>query len=143
MTSRAHMAEIFMRGLYPLLLIASAVILFRGHNAPGGGFIGGLMAVAASASYALVFNATNALNRLPCTPVRLAGLGILLALLSGVPAIIQGLPYLTHPWWTITVFQVELAASTVMLFDLGVYLAVWGTIGGSCLLLIHSIEEEA
>jgi multicomponent Na+:H+ antiporter subunit B len=142
MTSRAHMAEVFVRGLYPLLLIASLWILFRGHNAPGGGFIGGLVAVAASAAYALVFNATRALKLLPLGPLRLAGAGVLLALVSGLPATAQGLPFLSHLWWSISPGGFELSLSTVMLFDLGVYLAVWGAIGGVCLLLINSIEES-
>ena len=142
MTSRALIPEIFVRGLYPLLLVASFLILLRGHNAPGGGFIGGLMAVSASAAYALVFSPQKALARLPLSPLRLAGAGILLALTSGLPATLQQLPVLSHPWWTISVGGLELAVSTVMLFDFGVYLAVWGAIGGVCLLLIDAIEEE-
>ena len=140
MISRGHITEVFVRGLYPWLLVASIWILLRGHNAPGGGFIGGLMAVATSASYALVFNSEKALKRLPLAPLSLAGSGILLALMSGLPAIFQGLPFLSHPWGTVSVGGVEFSASTVMLFDLGVYFAVWGAMGGVCLLLIKSIE---
>ena len=32
------------RLLFPFLLIMSLIVLYRGHNLPGGGFIGGLMA---------------------------------------------------------------------------------------------------
>jgi multicomponent Na+:H+ antiporter subunit B len=45
-----------------------------------------------------------------------------MTLLSGLPAVFLGLPYLTHLWsggW-----------STVLLFDLGVFCAVWGTLTG-------------
>jgi len=142
MTSRAFVAEVFVRGLYPLLLIASFWVLLRGHNAPGGGFIGGLMAVAASAAYGMVFSSNEALKRLPLEPLRLAGAGVLLALISGLPAALMRYPFLTHPWWSFSIGSVELSVSTVMLFDLGVYLVVWGAIGGVCLLLIDAIEEE-
>ena len=84
MTGRPLIAEVLMRFLYPLLLAASIWVLLRGHNAPGGGFIAGLLAVAASAAYALVFDAEQALRRLPLGPVRLAAGGVLLALLSGL-----------------------------------------------------------
>lgn len=141
MTPRALIAEEFMRLLYPLLLIASLWVLLRGHNAPGGGFIGGLMAVAASAAYALVFSAARALRRLPLVPVRLAGLGALLALLSGLPAALLGKPFLTHLWVTLPLGFFDLPLSTVILFDLGVYLSVWGAIGGYCLGLVEAVEE--
>ena len=142
MTSRALIAEVFMRILYPLLLLASLWVLWRGHNVPGGGFIGGLLAVAATAAYALVFNSGRAVQRLPLAPVYLTASGVLLAILSGVPALLQRLPFLTHRWISIPLGVAELPLSTVMLFDLGVYLAVWGAIGGYCLGLIGAIEEE-
>ncbi len=142
MTPRALIAEVFMRLLYPLLLLASVWVLLRGHNAPGGGFIGGLLAVAASAAYALVFGAAPALRRLPLQPVRLAGCGVLLAVLSGMPALLQGSPFLTHRWASLPLGGTQLPLSTVILFDLGVYLCVWGAIGGYCLGLVGAIEEE-
>lgn len=142
MTGRAFIAEVFMRLLYPLLLIASLWILLRGHNAPGGGFIGGLVAVAASSAYALVFGAGPALRRLPLAPAHLGGAGVLLALMSGFPALMQGLPFLTHRWVSVPLGVVDLPLSTVMLFDLGVYLCVWGALGGYCLGLVEMIGEE-
>ena len=141
MTARALIAEVFLRLLYPLLLLASLWVLLRGHNAPGGGFIGGLLAVAASAAYALTFDATRALRRLPLGPERLAALGVLIALLSGLPALLNDLPFLTHLWITLPLGVTDLPLSTVMLFDLGVYLCVWGALGGYCLALIRSIED--
>lgn len=141
MTPRALIAEVFVRGLYPLLLLASLWVLVRGHNAPGGGFIGGLLAVAASAAWALVFDADDARRRLPLAPAALAALGVLLALASGLPALVAGLPYLTHLWVTLSLGVAELPLSTVLLFDLGVYLCVWGAIGGYCLALVGASEE--
>ena len=142
MTRRALLAETFMRLLYPLLLATSLWVLLRGHNAPGGGFIAGLLAVAASAAYGLVFGAGQALQRLPFNPARLAAGGVLLALSSGLPALWQGRPFLSHHWLTFDLAGASIPLSTVLLFDLGVYLAVWGALGGYCLELVASIEEE-
>ncbi|MBI3776539.1 MAG: Na(+)/H(+) antiporter subunit B [Gammaproteobacteria bacterium] len=136
------LAEVLVRRLYIVVLVASAWVLLRGHNAPGGGFIGGLLAVAATAAYALTFDATRALQRLPLGPLRLAALGVLVSLISGLPALLQNLPFLTHLWFTLPLGFTELPLSTVMLFDLGVYLCVWGALGGYCLALVRAIEPE-
>jgi multicomponent Na+:H+ antiporter subunit B len=143
MTSRALIAEVFVRVLYPALLLASLWVLLRGHNAPGGGFIGGLLAVTASAAYALTFDAARALRRVPLGPVRLSALGVMLALLSGLPALVSGSPFLTHLWITLPLGFTDLPLSTVMLFDLGVYLCVWGALGGYCLALVQALEETS
>lgn len=142
MTSRALIAEVILRVLYPGLLIVSLWVLLRGHNAPGGGFIGGLLAVAASAAYAQVYGSAQARGKLPLEPLQLASCGVLLAALSGLPALLQGLPFLTHLWWQVPLGIAELPLSTVLLFDLGVYLCVWGAIGGYCLGLLGSLEEK-
>lgn len=141
MTPRALIAEVLMPFLYALLLLASLWILLRGHHLPGGGFIGGLMAAAASAAYALVFDSARARRRLPLGPVRLAAAGTALALVSGLAGLVQGRPFLAHHWVTLNIGSLEVPLSSVMLFDLGVYLCVWGALGGYCLLLIGDHEE--
>ena len=108
--------------IYWAMLVIALAILLRGHNEPGGGFIGGLVAVAASALLAIIVNPDSARRRQPLAPLRLALAGVALTLSSGLPAVFVGLPYLTHLWsggW-----------STVLLFDLGVFCAVWGTLTG-------------
>jgi multicomponent Na+:H+ antiporter subunit B len=143
MTPRALIAEVFLRVLYPVMLAASLWVMLRGHNAPGGGFIGGLLAVAASAAYALVYGSGPALRKLPLAPVHLAACGVLLAVVSSLPAVCLGLPFLTHLWWELPLAGVKLPLSTVMLFDFGVYLCVWGAVGGYCLGLVGAIEDNA
>jgi multicomponent Na+:H+ antiporter subunit B len=108
--------------LYWAMLVIALAILLRGHNEPGGGFIGGLVAVAASALLAILHDPDSALRRQPLAPLRLAMAGVALTLLSGLPALFLGLPYLTHLWFG--------GWSTVLLFDLGVFCAVWGTLTG-------------
>lgn len=128
--SRNLILERVTPSLYWLILTAAVWILLRGHNAPGGGFIGGLAALAATAAQAIVFGAPSAERRMPLRPLSLAVLGVVLALLSGLPAVLFGQPYLTHLWWTLPLGWTDLPLSTVLLFDVGVFCAVWGSLAG-------------
>lgn len=130
---RLLMIDLVSRLLYPVLLVAALWVLLRGHNEPGGGFIAGLMAVTASVLWAFAHGSRAARRRLPLrSPGALGGSGVLLAAASGLPGVWTGQPFLTHLWAG--------PLSTVMLFDLGVALAVWGALAGYVLPLLH--EEE-
>jgi len=118
--------------LSPVLLIVSWVLLARGHHEPGGGFVGGLVAAAAVAFYGLVHGAAAARARLPMEPLRIAALGLVTALLSGVPAVLAGRPFLSAVWWDVRLPAIG-KAGTPVLFDTGVYLVVLG-IGAAVLL---------
>lgn len=123
--------------LYLLILAASIWVLLRGHNEPGGGFIGGLIAVSASILWAVAHGSDAAARRLPLgDPLQLAAFGVLLAALSGVPALFLGDDYLTHLWATLPLLVTELKISTVLIFDIGVYLCVWGALAGYALALL-------
>jgi multisubunit Na+/H+ antiporter MnhB subunit len=134
---RAVLLEVIVGGIYPLMLAGAVYLWLRGHNAPGGGFIGALVAVSATASYALVFGPSAARARIPLGPLGLSALGVFLAAASGIPALFRGNAFLTHVWADIPLGVTELAVSTVMVFDLGVMLCVWGALGGFCLRLLE------
>ena len=136
MNPRAILLERALPPLYWVMLAAALWILLRGHNEPGGGFIAGLVAVSATSVLAIVVDPGTARRRLPLAPVPLAAAGVGLALLSGLPAVLLGRPYLTHLWATIPLGLMELRVSTVLAFDLGVLLAVWGTLSGYVLALL-------
>jgi multicomponent Na+:H+ antiporter subunit B len=140
MTPRAVILDVFVRALYPLMLVVSIWILLRGHNLPGGGFIGGMVAVAATAMLAVGRGAAQAQRRMPLGPLRLTAAGVLLALASGLPAWAVGSAYMTHLWASVPLGHTDLKVSTVMLFDLGVYAAVWGALGGLCAQVV-SLDE--
>ena len=123
MTPRALMLERTARLAYWVMLAAATWILLRGHNAPGGGFIAGLVAVAATALLAIVYGPRTARRRLPLPPAGLALAGLALAVVSGLPGAVAGDPFLTHLWTRLAGLKV----STVLLFDLGVFAAVWGS----------------
>jgi multicomponent Na+:H+ antiporter subunit B len=143
MKARPVMLEALSGPLYVVILAASLWVLLRGHNEPGGGFIGGLIAVAASILWAVAHGSRAAARRLPLRdPLRLAAAGVLLAGASGLPALWLGSAYLTHPWITLPLGPASLPLSTVLLFDLGVYLCVWGALAGYALALL-ALDEPA
>lgn len=141
MTRRAALLDIVVRTLYPTLIVLSVWVLFRGHNEPGGGFIGGMIAVAATSIRAIASGAARAERSLPFGPQALAAIGVTLAVASGLPALLLSRPFLTHLWAEVPLGFTSVAVSTVLVFDLGVYLAVWGALGGVAARMIELDEE--
>lgn len=115
------------RSMTPLLAATAIFLLLRGHNAPGGGFIGGLLAAGAIALYGMAFGAAAARRWLRFTPRRLMAVGLLLALTSGLPSLISGQPFLTGVWTQPVLPLIgALPLGTPLWFDLGVFLVVVG-----------------
>lgn len=114
--------------LTALMVLFSIFILLRGHNDPGGGFIGGLIAASAFAIYGISNGVPPVRRALYFHPITLAGFGVFIAVLAGVPSIIMGVPFLTGLWIYPTIGGVELALSTPLVFDIGVYFAVVGAV---------------
>jgi len=143
MNRRVVILEVVASPLYWVILTASVWLLLRGHNEPGGGFIGGLVAVSASVLWAVAYGSQAALRRLPLRdPAALAAAGVALAALAGLPALLGGEAFLTHWWGKLPLGFTELEVSTVLLFDLGVYLCVWGALAGYALGLLAIDDEE-
>ncbi len=127
------------RYLAPLLLGASLWILLRGHNEPGGGFVGGLLAAAAFALKVVGAGVAAARGALRVNPHFLLGAGLLTALASGLPALLAGLPFFTGRWIRIPVAaEASWKVGTVLGFDVGVYLVVTGAV----LLIVFTLAEE-
>lgn len=127
------------RLLFWAMLVASLIILWRGHNEPGGGFVGGLVAAMAVSVVALSEGAAKARRMLRIHPVVLAGLGLFLALLSGFPGLVVGQGFLTHQW---LIFSNGFKLGTTLIFDVGVYCAVMG--GMLCMVLrLYENDQEA
>jgi multicomponent Na+:H+ antiporter subunit B len=120
-----------------LLVGISIFVLLRGHNEPGGGFIGGLLAASGFLVHALTFGSTSAARLLRCPPLILAGCGLLLALGSGLVAVLRGQPFLTGQWWGQLLSLGK--AGTVLLFDVGVYFVV---LGCALLFLLRLLDPE-
>ena len=122
------------RYLMPLLLAFAVYLLARGHNEPGGGFVGGLVAAAAFALYMISCGVERARQVLWIKPMTLLAAGLSIALLSGVPAVLRGQPFMTAQW---TAEPVPIG--TPVLFDVGVFLVV----SGVALMMIFSLAEES
>lgn len=128
------------RFMLPLLILFSIVVLLRGHNQPGGGFVGGLLATSAFALYAMAFGvpAMYRILRVPLTTYIAIGLGM--ALVSGIPGLIDGGPFLYGMWSSFELAGIgELKVGTPLLFDIGVYFTVMGV----CLLMLSTLAEES
>ena len=125
------------RYLLPLLLLYSIFLTVRGHNEPGGGFVGGLVAAAAFALYAIAYGVAAARRSLRVEPRLLMGGGLLTALASGVPALLGGWPFMTGLWGTFAV-PVFGKLGTPLLFEAGIYLVVLGM----TLTVIFTLAEE-
>ncbi|WP_236451124.1 MnhB domain-containing protein [Stutzerimonas stutzeri] len=124
----------FSRILFGVMLVVSVYVLYRGHNEPGGGFVGGLIAAAGFATLALARGVEVARATLRFEPMMVIGFGILAALLSGLPGLWLDGSFLTHQWLVLGNFHL----GTTLLFDIGVYLVV---LGGILSLILRFYED--
>ena len=139
------MNTLIMRTVAPvltaLMLLFSVFVLLRGHNEPGGGFIGGLVAASALAIFGIAYGPGAVQRALRFHPMAIAGAGLLLSTLSGLASALAGVPFMTGLWIYPHIFGVEIPLSTVMSFDIGVYLVVVGSITAVALSL--ALEPDA
>ncbi len=113
------------RYLLLLLLIFSVFLLLRGHNEPGGGFVGGLVAAAAYSLFFIANGIGEAKRVLRYDPQGIIALGLLLAVLSTLPSLVAGEPFMTALWVDSGMPLIG-KIGTPLLFDAGVYLLVLG-----------------
>jgi multisubunit Na+/H+ antiporter MnhB subunit len=121
------------------LVIVSLWLLYRGHNLPGGGFIGGLLAASAFVLYDLSGAGRPQSGLFSVSPFVFMPLGLGLAVLSAVPGMLSG-RFMQGVW--LPGFELPLLGKvhlgTPLVFDIGVYLAVTGFI----ILLSETLTEE-
>jgi multicomponent Na+:H+ antiporter subunit B len=112
----------------PLLLLFALFLLLRGHNQPGGGFVGGLVVAASFVLYSIAFGVYAARRALLVRPSRLLGIGLLVALVSGLAGVAAGQPFMTAVWTTVPAGSTVVDVGTPLIFDVGVFLAVIGVV---------------
>lgn len=110
-----------------LMLLFSIFVLLRGHNEPGGGFIGGLIGASAFAIYGIAFGVQAVRRAMVFHPMSVAGFGLLVSTLSGVVSLAVGYPFMTGIWIYPTFAGIEVPLATVISFDIGVYCVVVGS----------------
>ncbi|WP_010540068.1 hydrogen gas-evolving membrane-bound hydrogenase subunit E [Dietzia alimentaria] len=114
--------QLLARGVTPVLALISLILLWRGHNEPGGGFIAALVASCAFALIYLARESDRPVSR-PSTPVALIGAGLLLTGLTGVGGYAIG-QFLEPAHWLVAGQHI----SSALIFDLGVFAAVLGLV---------------
>ncbi|PEN12986.1 Na(+)/H(+) antiporter subunit B [Longibacter salinarum] len=132
--------QIATRLLVPILLVFSVFMLLRGHNLPGGGFVGGLVAASAFVLYALAVGVDGARRVLRIEPRTLLGTGLALALGAGLLALGTGNSFLQSLWLKVPLPGLDdpLKLGSTLAFDIGVMFVVVGTV----LLMVFSVEDR-
>lgn len=117
------------RPVLPAALMLAAYLLLRGHQAPGGGFVAGLVIGAAFIVQQIATGRAWSQRQLHRQTQRLIGAGLLLALATGLAALLFGRPFLTSAFWHGSLPLLgELTLTSTLLFDIGVMMIVSGTL---------------
>lgn len=137
------MTELYLRLLdrllTPLLMLLAVWLLFRGHNAPGGGFIAGLV-VAAAFELQILSRGDRVVRAAIGRYLKpLTGLGLGLALLSAGYGAIQG-TFFQGIWGHLVLGPIDIELSTPLFFDIGVFLVVLSIVTSYLLGLSNSDE---
>lgn len=126
---RSIVLEVVVRVLFHALIILSIYLLFTGHNAPGGGFAGGLVAGLALVARYLAGGRSELGATVPFDAGRIVGTGMAISAITAIVPLFFGQSALTSSWidadlgpWGI----LPLVSSTA--FDIGVYLVVFGLV---------------
>ncbi len=122
-----------------IVLTFGMYLFFAGHNAPGGGFIGGLVLGSAIVLLYLTYDIETVHKGMPFDFKKVAALGVLLATGTAIGSLFFDAPFLTQTdgYFTIPILG-EKHLSTVVLFEAGVALTVIGTL----VTIILSISED-
>jgi len=128
------------RLVLPLAALIAAHLFMRGHNAPGGGFIAGLIMALAFVTQYMVSGTQWVEERMNLAVLRWIGVGLLIALVTGLSSLFWGYPFLTThnahftlPW----IGDIHIPSAT--LFDAGVFTVVVGAV----LLILVALAHQS
>ncbi|MDZ4235424.1 MAG: Na+/H+ antiporter subunit A, partial [Dietzia sp.] len=127
--ARSLVLEVTTRLIFPTMMILSLFFFFTGHNNPGGGFAGGLVAGLALVLRYLAGGRYELGEAIPVDAGRVLGVGLLLAAGTAAASMFFGGPALSSATFegTLPVFG-EVKLVTALFFDAGVYLIVVGLV---------------
>jgi multicomponent Na+:H+ antiporter subunit A len=126
---RSVILDVCVRAEFHTLVLISLYMLFAGHNQPGGGFAGGLVA---SCAFCLLFvgggePSVRRVLRIP--PTTFLGVGMLFAIVTGAVSLVLGGEFLESAIVKVDLPVIgQVKGSTVLFFDMGVYLVVLGMV---------------
>lgn len=127
--NRSILLEVIVRVLFHTIIVVSLYVLFAGHNLPGGGFAGGLIAGMALVMRYVAGGRYELGAAAPTDAGRLLGVGMAIAVSCAVVPLFFGAPPLTSTFFEAELEwlgHVEFVTSTI--FDFGVYLVVIGLV---------------
>ena len=127
--NRSILLEVVVRLIFHPVIIVSIYLLLAGHNAPGGGFAGGLVAGMALVARYLAGGRHELGAAAPVDAGKLLGAGLVVAVGTALVPLFFGVDALTSTFfeWDLGIFgHVEFVTSTF--FDIGVYLVVIGLV---------------
>lgn len=126
---RSILLEVVVRLTFHAVIVISLYLLFAGHNLPGGGFVGGLVAGLALVARYLAGGRYELGAALPVGAGAVLGTGLIIATGAAIVPLLFGAPPLTSTYWEGEVWllgEIEFVTSTI--FDIGVYLVVIGLV---------------
>ena len=131
------------RVMTPVLILFSLFLLLRGHNAPGGGFVGGLVAAGSIVLMTLAYGPDELRKRLRIDFLRAMFYGILLAAAAGIFGLVLGGSFQEVYHWAPFIRGVgRLEISTPLFFDIGVYIVVVGVTSAIVMAMADEGERE-
>lgn len=142
-TRRSLILNETVNGLTPVLLMFSVFLTLRGHNAPGGGFAGGLV-MAAAIVLRYLASGVEGVRSLRVDPILLTGAGLLLAIAVGSGAVASGHDFGESTIWTLhppLIGEVKVVSSA--LFDIGVHIVVVGVVMSILVAFVEADDEIA
>jgi multicomponent Na+:H+ antiporter subunit A len=126
---RSVVLEVVTRVLFHTIVVFSVYLLFSGHNEPGGGFAGGLVAGLALVLRYLAGGRYELGEAAPVDPGLLLGAGLLLSGTTGVAGLALGAEVLQTAILEVTLPVLgDVKLVTSLFFDIGVYLVVVGLV---------------
>ena len=122
-----------------IILTLAFYLFFSGHNAPGGGFVGGLVLAAAFLLLCLAYDIETVKEGIPVDFKQVAALGAFIAVVSGFGPVLFDQPFLSQAFELFNLpFFGEVELATVTIFESGVALTVVGVV----VTIILSISED-
>lgn len=137
---RSVVLETAVRLIFHTVLVFSLYLLFAGHNQPGGGFVGGLVAGAAFVLRYVAGGRAALRAAVPIDPGIPVGGGLVLAAGTGAAAWLFGGQFLESGKVSLDLPVLGvLKATSALPFDTGVYLVVVGLV----LAVLRTLGAEA
>ncbi|TSD48761.1 Na+/H+ antiporter subunit A [Rhodococcus sp. KBS0724] len=126
---RSLVLEVTTRLVFPTIMVLSIYFFFSGHNAPGGGFAGGLTAGLALVLRYLAGGRYELGEAVPIDAGKILGLGLALSAGTAITSLFLGAPALSSAVFEFTLPLIgHVKLVTALFFDLGVYLIVVGLV---------------